>query len=122
MQRLLRAGLFLLAIGTIAPSAMGVERTLQEVPVHWKLENYSNDRVVVWLMTNGVVVTPTDCPANSSLKLPVTYQVNPTATTTSADRTRFWNMVMLAKTTGMVVALRYDTTYCEILSFALAAE
>src|SRR5438876_165256 len=96
--------LALVCVGCFS-QAQAASVQLSAVPTNWRLENYPGDGVYVWF-------TPSSC-ANGMLSLP--------STTTSADRNRFWALVLAAKLSQKPIFVFYDgqSPTCTIVSFGM---
>jgi len=91
----------LLCLGFSQAQAAAVQ--ISAVPTGWRLENYPGDYVAVWF-------TPSPC-ASGQLSFP--------STTSSADKNRFWALVLAAKLSQKPIFVFYDdqTPNCTIYSF-----
>jgi len=96
--------LALLCVGCFSQAQADVVQ-LSAVPTNWRLENYPGDGVHLFF-------TPSPC-TSGYMSLP--------STMTSADRNRFWALVLAAKLSQKPIFVLYDNQSpgCTIVSFGM---
>lgn len=98
-------------IGLLAMASPGwaARVAILELPTKWRLEQYVNGSTVAWY---------TGSTAQGCLQ----GKIELTPAVSQEERSRFWSLVLTAKSQDKRVLVFFDTPSCSVVSFGMAEE
>jgi hypothetical protein len=93
--------MYLIAIGTLGSSPAYCETNIEAIPTGWLLQDYLGQNMIAYYSGSNCLKGEIVMPASS----------------TDAEKERFWSLVMTAKAANHIVGVFYDeSNNCQITS------